>query len=215
MDRRNLLLAAAASPLAALAAGSADADDSLDPTRTVLESALGFGFGGGYAWKGTGVPRDVEHRGKVILRADRDTTYCCGYTFAVFVEAARRLGRLEDVDADALRAAQRVWYGATGDGDETERQCALAVEAAGGSAVKWKEARPGDFAQIWRRTRKPSGHSVVFLAWAYERKERIGITYLSSQKSTDGIGFRTEFFAGSGVQGATVDPKRVYLGTLG
>lgn len=213
MDRRTLLSLAAAAPLLPLARPPR-ATDGADPALAVLESALSFGLGGGYAWKGTGVPADVEHDGETILRRKGTTTYCCGYTFAVFVRAAARLGRLDDVSATELRALQKVWYGATGKKDETECQCALAVGRVGGVEVAHADARPGDFAQVWRKSKKPSGHSVVFLAWAFEKGRRIGITYLSSQTSTDGIGFRTEFFADSGVKGGTVDPERVHLGRL-
>src|SRR5262245_50765509 len=72
--------------------------------------------------------------------------------------------------------------------------CALAVEKLGiGKQIEFKNARRGDFLQLWRTTK--SGHSVVFLEWVKVGGSPIGVKYRSSQPATKGIGDNIEYFA--------------------
>ena len=66
--------------------------------------------------------------------------------------------------------------------------------------------------QIWRTNK--SGHSVVFVDWVREGDQIVGIKYRSSQKSTDGIGDRVEYFADAAGKGGKVDRKRTYVARL-
>jgi hypothetical protein len=95
-----------------------------------------------------------------------------------------------------------------------EKQCAFAVERLGiGRHVKELEAaRPGDFVQIWRTNK--SGHSVVLVDWVREGERIVGIKYRSSQKSTDGIGDRVEYFADAKGHEGKVDRRRTYVARL-
>ena len=83
-----------------------------------------------------------------------------------------------------------------------------------GREVKVNDAMAGDFAQLWRRKDKPSGHSVLFLGWVTVGDDRIGFSYLSSQGSTGGIGYAVEYFADAEAGSGRVDPDRLYFARL-
>lgn len=181
-------------------------------TRTgdVVAIARAFPDGGGYEWKGSGVPEDVRFNDKLIL-AKGKATYCSGFTFAVVMKAAAEGGLLKDKTFDQVRSFQKDWYGATKESGET--QCVYAMQKLGiGDAVLVKNAKPGDFLQLWRTNK--SGHSVVFLEWVVDGGKPIGVKYRSTQTSTGGIGDRVEYFAGTPGKKGAVDLKRLYLGRL-
>lgn len=215
MNRRTFLTMTGASALAPAAAFASQRSNPDRKARAILEAAFSFGMGGGYdsKWGGSGVPELIEHKGTRILSKASNGTYCCGFTFAVGAKVlaeSKALGRKSAAD---MKAFQQAWYGATK--ASSERQCAFAVEKFQlGKEVKAKDAQAGDFVQLWRKTKKPSGHSVLFLSWIELEGKRIGIHYLSSQGSTNGIGFGTEFFHGAGLPGARVDPDRIYAARL-
>jgi hypothetical protein len=182
--------------------------DSDDPSSTV-EIARGYRDGGGYdkTWKGTGVPDAIRFNESLILAKGKGT-YCCGFTFAVAMEAATRRGLLSGKPLEQIRAFQKQWYGATEESRET--QCALAVTKLGiGRQTRPDDARPGDFLQFWRTN--ASGHSVVFLDWIEDGGQRVGFKYRSSQASTQGIGDRGEYFAGVAGKNGFVVPERMYF----
>jgi hypothetical protein len=173
----------------------------------VVEIARSIPDGGGYEWKGTGVPYEIRFQDATVLEKGKHT-YCSGFTFAVVMKAAAQRGLLHDKSLDEVRRFQKQWYGATDDSAET--QCAYAVETLSiGEQVAKKNAKPGDFLQLWRTNQ--SGHSVVFLNWVKEGGQPVGVKYRSSQKSTDGIGDRVEYFAGAAGKNGSVDPQRLYF----
>ncbi len=214
MDRRSFLTLTGASALVpSLALATQQKAEA--PSRLVLDTAFSFGMGGGYdkKWGGSGVPELIEHKGKRILSKATGGTYCCGFTFAVCAKVLAQGDALKSKSASDMKAFQQAWYGATK--ISSERQCAFAVERFGlGQEVRPKDAQAGDFVQLWRKTKKPSGHSVLFLSWIELEGKRIGLHYLSSQGSTDGIGFATEFFHGTDLPNARVDPDRIYVARL-
>jgi hypothetical protein len=183
--------------LASVCAGSDDAKPAADAeSHPVLRAARAFADGGAYnkQWKGSGTPEEVRFNDTRILAKGEAGTYCSGFTFAVVMRAASAEGLLEGKTVDEVKRFQKQWYGAVPEPDTRERQCAVAVETLGiGKAVPFDDARPGDFAQIWRSTK--SGHSVVFLGWVEQDGKRIGLRYRSSQGSTNGIADHTEFFS--------------------
>ena len=173
----------------------------------VVKIARSYKDGGGYEWKGSGVPEEIRFKGERILPKG-EATYCSGFTFAVAMKAAEERGLLRDKTVEQVRKFQKEWYGATKESGET--QCALAVERLGiGKPVAAEKARPGDFLQLWRTNK--SGHSVVFLEWLKDGRRPIGIKYRSTQTSTDGIGDRVEYFARVPGRDGKVDPKRMYF----
>jgi len=176
----------------------------------VIKIARAFEDGGGYEWKGSGVPEEIRFKGELILPKGK-STYCSGFTFAVAMKAAQARGLLRDKSAEQMRAFQRNWYGATKESAET--QCALAVERLGiGKPIAVAKAKPGDFVQLWRTNK--SGHSVVFLDWVKAGRRPIGLKYRSTQPSTDGIGDRVEYFADVPGRDGKVDAKRIYFARL-
>ena len=184
-----------------------------EAAKDILAAARAVPDGGTYVWaKGSGSPHDIRHEGEVILKAQEKGTYCSGFTFCVAMEAARERGLLQGKSTAAVRQFQKQWYGSTK--EAAERQCALAVEQLGiGREVKsLTDAQPGDFMQIWRTNK--SGHSVLFLDWVREGEKVVGIKYRSSQKSTDGVGDRVEYFADAPGHDGKVDRQRTYVARL-
>jgi hypothetical protein len=190
------------------------AADAAKP-QAVLQIARSFKNGGGYVWEGgSGAPRAIDFNGETILKAQEKGTYCSGFTFTVAMQAAAERGLLEGKCAGEVRRFQKEWYGATEETEAREKQCALAVERLGiGRHVKDLEAaRPGDFVQIWRTNK--SGHSVILVDWVREGGRIIGLKYRSSQKSTDGIGDRVEYFSDVDGREGKVDRARTYVARL-
>lgn len=184
-----------------------------DSAKDILKAAQAIPDGGTYVWaNGSGVPRDIPHAGEVILKAQDKGTYCSGFTFCVVMEAARQRGLLDGKSAAEVRQFQRQWYGSTA--EAAERQCALAVEQLGiGHEIEsLADAQPGDFMQIWRTNN--SGHSVLFLDWVRDGEQIVGVKYRSSQKSTDGVGDRVEYFADASGHEGKVDRQRTYVARL-
>ena len=200
-------LAEAAPPASRPAADAGAAD--------VLRAAADVPDGGGYnkTWAGTGTPAEVRFDGERVLAKGTGGTYCSGFTFSVAMAVAERRGLLAGKSVAAVKAFQKAWYGATEASRET--QCALAVEALGvGKKVDAADAKPGDFAQLWRvpgANGKPSGHSVVFVGWVVEDGQRVGLQYRSSQGSTDGVATTSERFADAKSKPGRVDRARTYF----
>jgi hypothetical protein len=166
-------------------------------SHPVLRAARAFPDGGAYnkKWTGSGTPEEVRFKDARILAKGDGGTYCSGFTFAGARRAATAAGLLDGKSVEEVRRFQKQWYGAVPEPDARERQCAVAVETLGiGKAVPFDDARPGDFAQLWRTSK--SGHSVVFLGWVEDdHGKRIGLRYRSSQGSTNGVADHTEYFS--------------------
>ncbi len=183
------------------------------PNEVVLEKVRAIPDGGGYNWVAgsTGVPEEIRFKDTLILSKGKGGTYCCGITFAVVMQAGTELGMLDSLSPAEIKLLQKRFYGVPKDAQE--RQCVMALEEAGlGAEVTADEARAGDFLQFYR---DKGGHSVIFLNWVEENGQRIGFTYRSSQKSTNGVGDRTEYFSDAEGKGGKVDRTRMYFGRLG
>jgi len=184
----TLLLSLTAVPFSASLCSAQEHDT---PNADIVRIAYGYEDGGTYKWKGSGVPEELVFAGEQILPKS-DGTYCCGYTLAVVFKAAQSRGLLGGRTADDIRLLHKYWYGNTEDSEETLVVYAL-EELELGQFVELNEAAAGDFAQFWRSNE--SGHSVMFLEWIVEEGKTVGVKYRSSQKSTNGIGDRIEYFA--------------------
>ena len=145
----------------------------------------------GSAWAGT--TRDLFYRGQRIADGDPEgRCYCCGLTFEVFIRAyeawcAKRKVefRIGSLEAAAVLKLRSDWYCAG-----AERRgpvAALVPRDLGVEVPSIDDAKPGDFAEIWRKN--GSGHSVIFLG-----NEGGAMRYWSTQPATNGIGYRTEPF---------------------
>lgn len=193
-----------------LACTPALGDDTKPSNADVLKIAYSYDDGGEYKWKGSGVPEEIRFAGEQIL-PQGDGTFCCGYTLAVVFKAAQARGLLEGRTADDIRRLHKYWYGNSDESKETLVVYAL-EELELGYGVQHDEALPGDFIQFWRTNE--SGHSAIFLDWQVEEGMRIGVKYRSSQKSTDGIGDRVEYFSDADSEIGKLERKRFYVARL-
>jgi hypothetical protein len=177
----------------------------------VLRIARSYKDGGKYNWNGSGTPDAIVFSGQTILPKG-EGTYCSGFTFTVAMRAAVERGLLTNKKVDQIQKFQREWYGATK--RTAEVQAGLAMKNLGiGRSVKFDYAQPGDFLQLWR-TKKNSGHSVVFLGWIIEKGKKIGVRYRSTQESTNGIGDRVEYFSDASGHEGEVVRNRTYFARL-
>jgi len=143
-----------------------------------------------------GITRDVKYKGQVVAKGDPEgRCYCCGLTWEVFMRALEQYnnGTTKKVFHDWTREKvdhfRHMWFGSDGN-----REClrnAVLSYGVGFEITNKDKAKRGDFVQLWRYT--GSGHSVIFDAWERNDKGEItGLKYWSTQKATDGIGYRTE-----------------------
>lgn len=177
--------------------------------KQILDIAYSYPNGGKYNWKGSGTPHPIIFKNETILGAGEGGTYCSGFTFTVVMRAATDRKLLTDKTPADIRKFQKEWYGATGD---TEVQAGPAMENLGiGRRIPLEQARPGDFVQFWRGK---SGHSAIFLNWVVEDGKKIGFKYRSTQKSTDGIGDKIEYFNDAPGKDGQVIRSRTYFARL-
>lgn len=115
-----------------------------------------------------GVTQDMWYKGMVVAKAYPDgsrCSYCCGFTFEVFIRAMKLRNIQKGLDADDFNGmtfndlfnALQLWY-IEGKGDCERR----AIESYGlGYGIKdFEQARPGDFLSY--DTTAPGGHFVHF-----------------------------------------------------
>lgn len=166
---------------------------------------------GGWA----GNTQDLYYRGSLFSSGDPyKRCYCCGITFEVFFLAYKKYCAqhgwdfiVSDMDSAKLLNFRRMWFGS--DGNRKTLQNAI-VTAQIGSAISLDNAKKGDFVQFWRTS--GSGHSVIFISWTYNNSGvRNGMKYWSTQSSTNGIGYNTEYFDGK----AGLDPAQIYIARVG
>lgn len=173
-----------------------------------------------YSWVNTytGVTQDLYYKGERIAKANPDgskSCYCCGLTFEDFFLAMQRLneelGKGEDVNnmtAADMRYFIYLWFVQSmwGDGPGI----AMTSFGIGDNISDISKVKKGDYLQFWRTT--GSGHSVVFIDWITNFwGDTTGIQYWSTQGSTNGINYNTEYFAG---QGGTVNPDLMYFSRI-
>jgi hypothetical protein len=140
---------------------------------------------------------------KVMKGEENKRTFCCGYTLEVFLKAYNEYlvlhkGEVEEkLTPENFKKFKGFWYVKDVNGPGPS----AALEQFGlGKTITRDEVLPGDFVQIWRRWDKEkkkngSGHSVIFLEWVKDEAGKVtGFKYISTQKSTTGIGERVEMF---------------------
>lgn len=176
-----------------------------DINEEVMKIANSYS-GGGYKWSSSGVPKSIYFKNSKILSKSAEGTFCSGYTFTVAFEAMVTKGISDGLSVEDMKWLQRNWYGTNDASAET--QCLYSLEKLGlGKAIALKEATAGDFVQFWRNN--ASGHSVIFLSWQRDESGNItGVTYRSTQKSTNGIGDRTESI---GKEDRDINIDRIYI----
>lgn len=160
--------------------------------------------------KTAGVPGDIVFKDTVFLKR-ANGTYCSGVTFYVAMKVLEKSNSLTAFTLSDIQKFQKSWYGVYD--NFAEKQCvdALTSTGLGIEITKMHDIRRGDFVQFWRVN--GSGHSVIFLNFVFDDEGSIvGIKYISSQKSTDGIAVKEELFAAGNNQG--INKQRFYAGRI-
>ena len=147
-------------------------------------------------------------------------SYCCGFTFEVFVRAMKLRNIQKGLDEDDFNGmtfndlfnALQLWY-IEGKGDSEER--AISSYGLGHSVTNLEEAKPGDFLSY--STTPPGGHSVIFLGWLRDENNKIiGFKYFSSNLSgTHGVGFGSSHFSDYNQNGHGVLRNSLHIGHVG
>jgi hypothetical protein len=184
---------------------SDDAEGALNPY--VLKVISAFPLDGSYpyhcSWEPreydiyNGVTQDLWYKGMVVAKAYPDgsrCSYCCGYTFEVFVRAMKLRNIQKGLDPDDFNGMTfadlfnllQLWY-IEGKGDSEQR--GIVGYGLGRAITDFEEVRPGDFLSY--STTPPGGHSVVFIDWIRDDRKKItGLKYFSSNLSgTRGVGY--------------------------
>jgi hypothetical protein len=168
-----------------------------------------------------GVTQNIYYQGSLLLRADpggSHASYCVGITFETFFMAMQVRNRdaglaMDDFNGMNFHDLQEfmlLWYAATGPKSGSNPAVAVVKFGIGRRVANWEAAKPGDFIDFSRTN--GTGHSVVFLNWIRQNGKIAGFRYWSSQSSTNGLGYKEEYFSDAGGQ---VMPAGFYIAHVG
>ncbi len=156
-----------------------------------------------------GVTQDLWYRGMVVAKAYPDgsrCSYCCGFTFEVFVRAMKLRNIQKGLDPDDFNGMAfsdlfnmlQFWY-IEGKGDSEQR--GVTAYGLGRAITDFEQARPGDFLSY--STTPAGGHAVIFIDWLRdEQKKIVGLKYFSSNLGgTHGVGYGSGRFSDSNANG--------------
>jgi hypothetical protein len=178
--------------------------DTVANARALEKEAFGE-----YKWSGSsGMPIDIYFKGEnALFKKPADgSTYCTGYTFAVFFVTALNRGLLNDFTDSDIKKIQQVWN--QGEAKNYPKLCVDAISNSInnneplGEEVSLNDAKSGDFCQIWRTN--ISGHSVILIDKVEKNGKIIGLKYYSSNGKRNpatnrtGAGEATEYYSDSG-----------------
>lgn len=172
-----------------------------------------------------GVTTNLYFKDKLLLKAHpsgNGASHCTGITFEVLLRAIQERNKKLGIDPndfngmsyDQLFDFVMHWYSASG---SQKNNIATAVEkyGVGKRVTNLEELRSGDFMQFFRENN--TGHVVVFLEWVREENRIVGFKYWSSQESTRGINYKTEYFNitnKSGEKYGGVIHNNIFLATI-
>jgi hypothetical protein len=208
-----------------------DAEGSLNPY--VLKVISGYPLDGSYAYHCSwepreydiynGVTQDLWYKGMVVAKAYPDgsrCSYCCGFTFEVFVRAMKLRNIQKGLDPDEFNGMTfndlfnmlQLWY-IEGPGDSEKR--GITAYGLGRSITNFDDVHPGDFLSY--DTTPSGGHSVVFIDWLRDDENRIvGFKYFSSNLSgTHGVGYGSGRFSDVNKNGRGILRKSLRIGHVG
>jgi hypothetical protein len=190
-----------------------------DFNNVVMEMVSGYPADGsyGYYWPSgsdwLGTTEDVWYLNTQVAEGDsQNRSFCVGLTWEVFMRAWTRIdnetggdGTINGMTLSDLDSFRVDWFVRDLYGDGV----VSAVEnyGIGEQVTDWEAVRAGDFLQFWRYS--GSGHNSIFVQWERDSAGSIeGVTYWSTQGSTNGISENTESF-GSG--GSSIDPAFFFV----
>jgi hypothetical protein len=208
-----------------------DAEGSLNPY--VLKVISGYPLDGSYPYHCSWTPReydiyngvtqDLWYKGMVVAKAYPDgsrCSYCCGFTFEVFVRAMKLRNVQKGLDPDDFNTMSfndlfnmlQLWY-IEGPGDSEQR--GITSYGLGRAVTDLEQARPGDFLSY--STTPPGGHSVIFMGWTRDEQNKIvGFKYFSSNLSgTHGVGYGSGRFSDCNPNGRGILRKSLRIGHVG
>jgi hypothetical protein len=146
-------------------------------------------------------------------------SYCCGFTFEVFVRAMKLRNIQAGLEADDFNGmtfndlfnALQLWY-IEGKGDSEQR--AIVGYGLGNAVTNFEDARPGDFLSY--STTPAGGHAVIFMGWLRDDAGKIiGLKYFSSNLSSNGLGYGQAHFSDYNKNGHGVLRDSVKIGHVG
>ncbi len=208
-----------------------DAEGSLNPY--VLKVISAYPQDGSYpyhcSWEPreydiyNGVTQDLWYKSMVVAKAYPDgsrCSYCCGYTFEVFVRAMKLRNIQKGLDPDDFNGMTfgdlfnmlQLWY-IEGKGDSEER--GITAYGLGHAVTDLEQVKPGDFLSY--STTPAGGHAVIFIDWLRNDQNKIvGFKYFSSNLSgTHGVGYGSAHFSDSNPNGKGVLRKYLHIGHVG
>ena len=166
--------------------------------------------GSGSGWMGT--TQDIYYLDTLVAEGDPyNRSYCVGLTWEVFMHAFDQIDAATYGDGSLNGATVSELYDFVGDWFVHDLYGSGVVEAMenigiGEQVTNLADLQPGDFLQFWRNS--GSGHSTIFIDWELDDDGHIiGIQYWSTQNSTDGIGYSSEYFGSSS---SSLDPSYFY-----
>jgi hypothetical protein len=190
-----------------------DAEGALNPY--VLKVVSAFPLDGSYpyhcGWTPreydlyNGVTQDMWYKGMVVAKAYPDgsrCSYCCGFTFEVFLRAMKLRNIQKGLDPDNFNGMTfgdlfnmlQLWY-IEGKGDSEQR--GIVAYGLGRAITNLEDVHPGDFLSY--STTPAGGHSVIFIDWMRDEAGKIvGLKYFSSNLSgSKGVGYGQGKFSDS------------------
>jgi len=208
-----------------------DAEGALNPY--VLKVISAFPLDGSYpyhcGWTPreydiyNGVTQDLWYKGMVVAKAYPDgsrCSYCCGFTFEVFVRAMKLRNIQKGLDPEDFNSMTfndlfnllQLWY-IEGPGDSEQR--GITAYGLGRAITDLEQVRPGDFLSY--STTPAGGHSVIFIEWTRDAQNKIvGFKYFSSNLSgTHGVGYGSGKFSDSTSNGRGILRKSLRIARVG
>jgi len=208
-----------------------DEEAALNPY--VLKVISGYPLDGSYpyhcSWEPreydiyNGVTQDMWYKGMVVAKAYPDgsrCSYCCGYTFEVFLRAMKLRNIQKGLDPDDFNGMAftdlfnmlQLWY-IEGKGDSERR--GITSYGLGRAITNFDDVRPGDFLSY--DSTPAGGHSVVFIDWMRDdQKKIVGFKYFSSNLSgTHGVGYGSGHFSDSNANGRGILRKSLRIARVG
>jgi hypothetical protein len=188
-----------------------DDEGALNPY--VLKVISGYPLDGSYGYHASyepreydiynGVTQDQWYKGMVVAKAYPDgsrCSYCCGFTFEVFVRAMKLRNIQKGLDPDDFNGMTfndlfnllQIWY-IEGQGDSERR--GIVAYGLGRAITNLNDVRAGDFVSY--DSAPSGGHSCIFIDWLRDEQNGIiGLKYFSSNLGgSKGVGYGSGKFS--------------------